>query len=328
MNLINKEFIDLLTNDKFKIIDIYQNIAITNEREKIHVDRLLDSTYYKPLTLVQNQGMQGMNEGKKFEINIEDEKVDPSTFLQGSSINLLDQLSNAVKAIPEDKLPIDDLQVSGSDSMYGMPSDESAIIIDNSYDEKAEILKKYGVIESPDLKSQNEKFSKFLDEDTTITNDTNDNSRQVEVRNSEDSPTQNSNGHIPFQQDPITIMFKNVKRTIDLKIDLEIENKIPRLDFIEMMEDSYEISIIEYLSNEFTKNLLQNPEEIKKMISDKIRKMVSDSKKGDLKDSKDSKESSPKSIVEDTPSTPKSPVTRRKSKKVKDDTRNIPEKSS
>ncbi len=79
-------------------------------------------------------------------------------------------------------------------------------------------------------------------------------------------------------------MFKNVKRTIDLKIDLEIENKIPRLDFIEMMEDSYEISIIEYLSNEFTKNLLQNPEEIKKMISDKIRKMVSDSKKGDSKD--------------------------------------------
>ena len=54
-------------------------------------------------------------------------------------------------------------------------------------------------------------------------------------------------------------MFKNVKRNTEFKINLKVDGKIPRLDFIEMMEDSYEISIIEYLADEFTDNILRNP---------------------------------------------------------------------
>jgi hypothetical protein len=69
-------------------------------------------------------------------------------------------------------------------------------------------------------------------------------------------------------------MFRNVKRTIDFKLDLKIENKIPRLDFIEMMEDSYTTSIIDFLSEEFAEELLKNPNGLKKMISDKIRELV------------------------------------------------------
>jgi hypothetical protein len=39
-----------------------------------------------------------------------------------------------------------------------------------------------------------------------------------------------------------------------------------------MMEDSYEISIIDYLAKEFTKNLLNNPS----IIEDKIRESIKD----------------------------------------------------
>ena len=64
-----------------------------------------------------------------------------------------------------------------------------------------------------------------------------------------------------------------------------------------MMEDSYEVSIIDYLASEFTNNLLQNPTEIKEMISSKIREMVYPEYKTNVKDkiADKSEENKPKS---------------------------------
>ncbi len=70
-------------------------------------------------------------------------------------------------------------------------------------------------------------------------------------------------------------MFRKAKRTQDFQVELKIENKIPRLDFIEMMEDSYELSIIDYLAEEFTNDLLKNPNFIKEVVKEKIKEMVS-----------------------------------------------------
>jgi hypothetical protein len=80
------------------------------------------------------------------------------------------------------------------------------------------------------------------------------------------------NNIIPM--DPIISMFKNVKRNTDFNISLEVNHKIPRLDFIEMMEDSYNTSIIEFLAEEFTNEILINPALIKNKISEEIRSLV------------------------------------------------------
>jgi hypothetical protein len=69
-------------------------------------------------------------------------------------------------------------------------------------------------------------------------------------------------------------MFKNVKKSVDFKFNVELSNKIPRLDFIEMMEDSYETSIIEFLANEFTNNILSNPDIIRDSIKERIKQLV------------------------------------------------------
>jgi hypothetical protein len=79
---------------------------------------------------------------------------------------------------------------------------------------------------------------------------------------------------LPPVVDPIVQMFQNVKRNTKFSIQLTIEEKIPRVDFIEMMEDSYNQSIIDYLAKEFTDNLLKNPDVIRNMIKDKINSMV------------------------------------------------------
>ena len=119
------------------------------------------------------------------------------------------------------------------------------------------------------MAKQSEAFNKLLNPESEEV-------QQVQVnRNPVQQPVSQ-----PYQQpvqvveDPIITMFKNVKRSKDFSISLEIKNKIPRLDFIEMMEDSYNTSIIDFLATEFTDNLLRNPQIIEDMIKQKIKEVV------------------------------------------------------
>ena len=69
-------------------------------------------------------------------------------------------------------------------------------------------------------------------------------------------------------------MFRNAKKVVEFNLDLRLINKIPRLDFIEMMEDSYEKSIIDFLATEITNDLLKNPDNLKFQVFEKIKEMV------------------------------------------------------
>jgi hypothetical protein len=83
-------------------------------------------------------------------------------------------------------------------------------------------------------------------------------------------------------EDPIHRMFKNIKRKNNFSFSLEIEDKIPRPDFIEMMEDSYEVSLIDYLAQEFTNKILADPNFIKEKIKDEITKLVYPDEKNEI----------------------------------------------
>ena len=69
-------------------------------------------------------------------------------------------------------------------------------------------------------------------------------------------------------------MFRNAKKVVEFTLDLKLTNKIPRLDFIEMMEDSYEKSIIDFLAGEIANELISDPINLKFKISEKIKEMV------------------------------------------------------
>jgi hypothetical protein len=79
---------------------------------------------------------------------------------------------------------------------------------------------------------------------------------------------------MPCKEDPVVKMFRGIKRVVDFNITIDLENKIPRIDFIEMMEDSYETSIIDFLADDMS--IISNPDNIRNMIKDKIRQTVSD----------------------------------------------------
>jgi hypothetical protein len=238
MSLGNKTFKNNITGELVKVIDSFENIAILENKQKADVSQLLNPELYT-------------------------EQIDPANFFnnQGAYNNLAEK----IKSIPADKIRDDEggevmINVDGNSSFGGAKPamNESAIIMTTEEDERAELARKYGVTTPQnDVDKQNQAFSKLLGEEEVQTVEVNRNAPRVEQKVSQ--PTQKV-------EDPIITMFKNVKRIKEFSISLEIKNKIPRPDFIEMMEDSYNTSIIDFLAAEFTDNILKNPHLIEDMI--------------------------------------------------------------
>ena len=246
MSLGNKTFKNNTTGELVKVIDSFENIAILENKQKADVSQLLNPDLYT-------------------------EQIDPANFFnnQGAYNNLAEK----IKSIPADKIRDDEggevmINVDGNSSFGGTkPSmNESAIIMTTDEEERAELARKYGVTTPQnDVAKQNQAFAKLLGEEEEVqTVEVNRDAPRVEQRPSQ--PTQKV-------EDPIITMFKNVKRIKEFSISLEIKNKIPRTDFIEMMEDSYNTSIIDFLASEFTDNLIKNPQIID-MIKQKIKEVV------------------------------------------------------
>ena len=248
MSLSNKTFKNNATGEIVKVIDSFENIAILENKGKADVAQLLNPDLYT-------------------------EQIDVSSFFntQGAYNNLAEKIKN----IPADKIRDDVggevmVNVDGN-NQFRPQTNESAIIQVTEEDERAELARKYGVTNpKAELAKQSEAFNKLLNPESEEV-------QQVQVnKNPVQQPVSQPSYQQPVQvvEDPIITMFKNVKRSKDFSISLEIKNKIPRLDFIEMMEDSYNTSIIDFLAAEFTDNLLRNPQIIEDMIKQKIKEVV------------------------------------------------------
>ena len=260
MSFANRTFKDNKTGEIVKVIDSFENIAILENKSKISTDFLSNTELYT-------------------------EQIDPLNFFNNQGAYNI--LADKIKSIPNDFIKDDQgssgLDISSKISVDGVqPSmNESAVIMMSEEDEKAELARKYGVNINPIEASsrQNEAFAKILGDDADdlprvnrmpdlIAND--EPIQRVEV-NRDPQPVQQPLTQV---EDPIITMFKSVKKSVEFKFNVELSNKIPRLDFIEMMEDSYETSIIDFLANEFTNDILSNPEVIKNSIKERIKHLV------------------------------------------------------
>lgn len=249
MNLGNKSFKNTQTGEIVRIKDSYQNIAITETNERIDANRLLDNRFFT-------------------------EYVDPKSFFTNdATYNLFaEKIKNVdLSKIPEDRDSSFNVSIP-TDTLYP-PSNESAVVAYDPEEEKAELMRKYGAIDNSNLQRQQEAFSKILDDDGGEVMQVNADRPQTNV---EPSPKREvvENVQRISVEDPIITMFRNAKKNVEFSFDLKVEGKIPRLDFIEMMEDSYEISMIEFLAEEFTNDLLDNPAKLKMKIINEIKRMV------------------------------------------------------
>ena len=281
--LKDKKFTDLTRGDVITIQDQFEDIAILDNGQRIKVDRLLDKSYY-------------------------DEYIDPKTFF-GDTFNVF---AEKIKALPAEAL----------DSIKDEDDYNTSAIIEVDPGEERRLLEKKAREMSSGLNS-GAQVQKQIDMLKEIMGD--DEDLPVIKNFDQTQPTQPTEPPIqrviaPSVQsvtDPITTMFKNVKRNKDFSFTIEIGEKIPRLDFIEMMEDSYETSIIDFLSEEFTQKILSNPDYIKSKISDEIKRLVYPNQKEESEELEliTDKSTSPLEQINDGSTVVKKTTTRKSSKK-------------
>lgn len=273
MDFKNKSYKNRVTGDIVTIIDQYQNVAITSTKEKINTSLLANESLFTPVKNNNiNESMNTNNKSQDF--------VDPKQFFD--SQKTYNAFADTIKKTDLSKIRDEEgTEINLNSNYNNMPvsTTESAVIFSDPNDEIEELKRKYGATTVSDsVRQQNETFAKILEPEaqeqpvapSQIT-------RQEVIQNI----TQNNTEYTRTQQqsfevtnDPVTSMFRNVKRNLDFKFNLKIEGKIPRLDFIEMMEDSYEISIIDFLAEEFTNKLLSDPSIIRNKVKDEINSMI------------------------------------------------------
>jgi len=315
MEFLNKTYKNRVTGDIFKIIDVYQNVAITSNKEKINTNMLTDDKFFIPVSSPPKSINESMRTPK-------DDSVDPNKFF--SNQTTYNAFADQIKRIPMEKIPYENdsnsLRMPDSYSNLPVATNESAIIMSDPEDEVEELKRKYGAVSVDNsIRRQNETFAKFLEDPQETQTD---NIQRVEVsrdNNPEPVSYQNENKTNYMNQfqndnqasvqrveavDPITQMFKNVKRNTNFNLNIKITGKIPRLDFIEMMEDSYDVSIIEFLADEFTRNILNDPSVIRDKVISEIKSMI---EKNSGNKSVDESQSEEKKVV-----TPKKTTSRKK----------------
>lgn len=268
----NKKFTDLSTGKVVQVTDHFEDIVILDNRAKVKLNNLLDNRLY-------------------------DEYIDPMNFFRNEG--LVNAFTEKIRQLPNDT-PLDKGYESPKQLLnnYGNPYDyldqTPAVLPYDPEEEKQQLIEKAKRMFNNNNNVQNtiDSFKDIIGED--ILEDLDDeiipppppqrtevNQRPInESLSKPPSPQMNEpilNQQVIHQQqsvDPIIQMFRNVKRNTDFNIKFEIHNKIPRLDFIEMMEESYNTSIIDFLAEEFTNQILLNPNILKSKIKDQINLML------------------------------------------------------
>jgi len=232
--MIGKRFQSLKTQDVVKIDQMFENIAILDNGDRVSVQRLLDKNYFE-------------------------EFIDPKEFLSQSAVDII---ASKIKSIPDDvlsRLPDEkesQVTISGIDG-FSSVSNESAVMLSDPEEEKRLLLQKYSNVSQRALPPvTNKTLQDFLDDEPIET------PRQIAVQQREPEPPKES---------PQMLMFKGVKRSYPINFTINLDTHIPRLDFIEMMEDSYEYSIIDWLSEDITNQIFSDRERVKSNIKEQIK---------------------------------------------------------
>ncbi len=260
MEFANRKCRNNRTGEIVKVIDTFENIAILENKQKVDVRQLSDPLQYT-------------------------EEIDPSVFFntQGAYNFLAEKIKNIPTEMIQDG-PEDIVTKFGGN----MPqvTNESAIVMTTEEDEMAELARKYGaeIDNTSQIVNQQSAFAKILGEDTEdlpvvkpfkqeepITRIEVERESPVQVQQPTKQVVSQVTNHF---EDPIITMFRKTKRNVELNFSINISERIPRLDFIEMMEDSYEISMIDFLADEFTNKILEDPSSIRESIKLKIKNLV------------------------------------------------------
>ncbi len=253
MELKGKRFIN--TNGKISVVkDTFENITIFEDGSKVDTRILTNPEYYTLMPTGPKK--DSYNALKQAPMT---DKIDPNSFFKQEY-----SWANNLREIPiqEHQRPIEN---------------ESLIIQTDEEFEKEEILRKYKhLADDTQLDKNRQTMNKMLSDEDGYQNQPELYQEKIDRGTSvvQVEPVVASRNNNIQEANPIIALFKKTKMNTDFKFTLDVNKKIPTINSIKMMEESFEFSIIEYLANEITENLLKHPEQIKDKIVEELKKLI------------------------------------------------------
>ena len=114
------------------------------------------------------------------------------------------------------------------------------------------------------------------------------------------SVTRIDNSGLKNQQTSNNDFFSKIKRNNLISIDFSIEEKFPDLDFVRMMNDNYETSIIEHFANEIVEKMVYDPTALLESVKRSINIIVYGEEVSNENKELENEQESESTIVENT----------------------------
>lgn len=257
--LIGKKYIKVNENKEYSVIGTEGAFYILNDKSKVSAQRLLDTESFT-------------------------EVLDVKNFFEASNNAITSAFSNT--KVPQTEYNDNVIRVEakrtdlGDDDKFYANSNDSALISHEEIDpeeEKRLLIEKYKIKPHTthnvisQVEQQNELMQKLINGDdiqpSMVKNEFMvDEFKQVGSKPSVQIPS-------PVI-DPIIDLLNKTKRVNNLKLKIEIEELLPKNEFIQMLEESYDKSIIDYLTDEIYNKMIKDSDSIKEQIKNQITAAV------------------------------------------------------
>jgi len=225
--------------------------------KKFDIDGVIKEVVKEDETFVYFDGGVAIKKyllGTKYE-----EYLDPSTFFNSSSKTMMDIA---------DKIKKHDGPVNESNSGGTQVNMQNVYQKQNHVEDKVvpPVTKFNPNQNQTNIESQHYEF-----------NNQNQNTNHSQQQNVNSDQNQNTYTYYPpqhIQENPEEALFKKLKRNTKAIFEIKIEEMVPTADFIRMMNDNFETSIIDFLSKQAVEKLLRDPDKLRKQIKAQLETTV------------------------------------------------------
>lgn len=273
---------DRKTNDLLKVVEIDNNANIaaiqntsTNDVYKISLKELNSDKFSIMSAINETVDMRNQNNDFKYFKPQSQDIINVEDFFK-PNVNMYTNLVNKLDNSPTSNQPVyrddDDIYADSDSEMEGIFVNNSGNADDILEKQKNEVLNKYKK-QFFEKKSANQSIltQEPSYEEDYVVEDIEPNIQRNETQQSiqqssmiEEKPT-----------DHFSEILKDIERNVNIHIPINIDEKIPNIDFIKMWEMTYKKkSIIEYLTDDIYNNIMNNPSKLKESIKDTIEVLV------------------------------------------------------
>lgn len=269
MEIIGKSFKRNNTNTIHKAIDIDNGFVIFDNNARCKLDTLM----------TEFEKIESVSESTKT-----NDFIDPDTFFNTPlSEDMVSKLNENIKTTRS----IQDTPSVSVDTTTG----DRQIIYNKSYEENTPINN----VQNQQFKNNNDAIRSFIEgpsDNIVVENKT---------RNDNFYPANNSPVNTNINIDPPEwSVYKNVKLTDTITINVPLVIKLPKAQKMDVLNDMFESSFVEYLANKELNNITNDKENILNLIKESIENWMDLQLYGKVKKKKNTKsalKSKAKSIV-------------------------------